>query len=142
MKKKFKLESPEEVFIMFPKRVEDKCLFLKDCYIKSFGRSGYLVVEQYYSWDGCSPKFTVFGKVFGTPDGKIVKGLPKTYYASLVHDVLYQNLENKNNPFNRKEIDLLFLYLLRVNDFHAAGLYYLGVRWFGGIYHKLNKRKK
>lgn len=139
--KKFKLDSAEEVFTMFPKRVIDKTSFLKDCQVKSFGRSGYIIVEQYYTWDGCSPKWKIFGKWRGTYDGRIRKGLPKTYFASLVHDVLYQNLEHKNNPFTRKDIDKIFLHLLRVNDFRASYLYYGAVRCFGGIYHKLNKGK-
>ena len=48
-----------------------------------------------YAWDGCTPKFAVFDIAIGVPDGipnKVTKK-PKAYYASLLHDVLYQFLE-------------------------------------------------
>ena len=44
-----------------------------------------LIIPAGYSWDGCSPKFKIGNKIFGTPDFE-----EKTKYASLVHDVLYQ----------------------------------------------------
>src|SRR5712691_2897454 len=55
-------------------------------------RGGRITVTQGYAWDGCSPKFCFCDLLFGTPDGVVdtQTGRPKTYYASLVHDALYQ----------------------------------------------------
>ena len=54
---------------------------------------GRLIIPREYTWDGCTPKFSILDIfVIGTPDGikNINTGKPKTYFASLVHDVLYQ----------------------------------------------------
>ncbi len=56
---------------------------------------------------------------------------PKTYYASLVHDALYQYLDTI--PIPRKEIDRVFLEMLKETAFPLAFLYYIAVRIFGGV---------
>lgn len=97
--------------------------------------------KGFYSWDGCSPKFKLFGKEFGTWDGKlwdkffnrtnpILNGLPETYYASLVHDFIYQS----KGTFTRKEADALFKELLEQQKFKYTTLYYFFVRMFGWIW--------
>jgi hypothetical protein len=94
---------------------------------------GYLTIKEGYAWDGCTPKICVFGRVIGTPDGRIGEdGKPITWKASLVHDALYQFIELHKIP--RKEIDALFLENLRSVDFKFARLYYAAVRMFGGIF--------
>ena len=57
-------------------------------------KSGKVTVPSSYAWDGCSPKGCLFDFVVGTPDGVVDTGTkrPKTYYASLVHDAMYQFL--------------------------------------------------
>ena len=35
----------------------------------SLDPTGILIIERDYAWNGCSPKFEVFGLVFGTPEG-------------------------------------------------------------------------
>ncbi len=86
-----------------------------------------------YAWDGCTPKLCVFGRVIGTPDGRIgADGRPITWKASLVHDALYQFIQYHKIP--RKQIDDLFLANLREADFQAAWLYWAAVRTFGGIF--------
>lgn len=91
---------------------------------------GLLVINKGYSWDGCSPKFSLLGKIIGTPDGwpHPVTGLPKTYTASLVHDVLCQFADDPKMPFSRDEIDELFYSILKRNRFKFATVYYYGVR--------------
>lgn len=111
-------------------------------YISEFlivDNQGRITVKAGYSWDGCTPKIKVFGKIIGTPDGNIdlVTGKPKTYYASLVHDVIYEN--KKSVTITRKESDLLFLHLMRYYHFKNARLYYYVVRlvgWFLGSWAK------
>lgn len=96
---------------------------------------GSMTVPHGYSWDGCSPKIKIFGKIFGTPDGKIGRlGLPKTYLASLLHDALYQY--KKEICVTRKQADLAFLEELEIANFKYAKLYYRAVRIFGGLYGK------
>ena len=48
-----------------------------------------------YAWDGCSPKWDFIDLIFGTPDGRLDYNTDKqiTYYASLIHDALYQGLK-------------------------------------------------
>lgn len=50
-----------------------------------------MTISSGYAWDGCSPKYHVFGLfVVGTPDGILRHGKKWTNDASLVHDVLCQ----------------------------------------------------
>lgn len=86
-----------------------------------------------YAWDGCSPKINILDiALVGTPDGRINvnTGKPVTYYASLLHDVLYQF--GKDAGLDRKEVDRLFLYCL--GDFELRFVYYAAVRIFGGSF--------
>ncbi len=96
--------------------------------------SGDIVVkgsnQQGYAWDGCSPKFNVFDLfLIGTPDGRkhVISGHPPTYFASLIHDVLYQF--HREFEVDRKVVDQLFLEYL--GDFQLRYLYYAAVRLFG-----------
>lgn len=101
---------------------------------------GRLVIKKGYAWDGCSPKKMICGKVVGTPDGLISKksGKPKTYYASLVHDALYQYYGYHGIP--RKTVDRLFYHMLKKSGFKASFIYHLAVRVFGGLI--FGKREK
>ena len=87
-----------------------------------------------YSWDGCTPKFAIWDIVFGTPDGipnnKTTK--PKAYYASLLHDALYQFLD-ADLPMSRANADRVFLALLTRDGFGPKWVYYAAVRVFGGF---------
>lgn len=85
-----------------------------------------MTVKAPFFWDGCTPKFRIFGKLIGTPDGPIDPdtGLPTTYYASLAHDVLCL-FEDICTP---EEADEIFLLLMP--DFKYRKLYYYAVRAF------------
>src|SRR5713226_6292632 len=71
--------------------------------------SGRITVTRRYAWDGCSPKMCVFDILLGTPDGVVdsTTKQPKTYYASLVHDALYQFLLD-GLPLKRWQADRCF----------------------------------
>lgn len=87
--------------------------------------------EDGYSWDGCTPKWSVFNLfIIGTPDGHIDYRTmkPYTYFASLVHDALYQYLDTI--PVAKEQIDLLFLDML--GDFKLRQFYYYAVKHLGG----------
>ncbi|MEN8825790.1 MAG: hypothetical protein ABF273_05485 [Wenyingzhuangia sp.] len=94
--------------------------------------------EQGYSWDGCSPKWKILGKIIGTPDGRIdpKTNKPKTYYASMFHDAIYQYKNTQAMKISRKEADLIFLIMLKKAKFRFWRVYYLGVRIGGGFYGK------
>lgn len=96
---------------------------------------GRIRVLSTYAWDGCSPKFSVFDIVVGTPDGVPNSDTkkPKTYYASLVHDVLYQFLD-AGVPLRRSQVDGIFLKIMTEHHFALRRLYYFAVRLFGGFY--------
>lgn len=87
-----------------------------------------------YAWDGCTPKFSLFDLVFGIPDGipNQVTRKPKAYYASLMHDVLYQFLD-ANLPIPRAQADRVFLEILTRDHFAPRPIYYAAVRVFGGV---------
>jgi hypothetical protein len=87
-----------------------------------------------YAWDGCTPKFSLFDIVFGTPDGipNQVTKKPKAYYASLMHDVLYQFLD-ADLPLSRAQADHVFLEILTRDRFAPRPIYYAAVRAFGGV---------
>lgn len=102
--------------------------------------NGSLIVNKGYSWDGCSPKFKIMGKIYGVPDGPLdKKGRPKTWRASLFHDVLCQYQDDPRMPFSREEIDDIFSALLTADEFEYQRLYYKAVRLLGGPYSKLRK---
>lgn len=102
-------------------------------------RDGVLTIPAGYSWDGCTPKFKIFGRVIGVPDGPKdpETGQPQTYYASLVHDALYQFIGL--HGISRADIDLIFLDMLTAAGFKQARLYYRAVQLFGGIFVKITR---
>ena len=128
-------------------RIENDYLRLKE--------DGELKIKPRYTWNGCSPKIEVLGMVLGTPEGALPEMReketinlnlehagyghldwckPKTYYASLVHDCLYQISETEAERMSRKVVDDLFLQLLKAYRFQIAVIYYLAVRIFGRFY--------
>jgi hypothetical protein len=83
-----------------------------------------------YAWDGCSPKLKFFDIYAGTPEAVLTKeGIPKTYFASMIHDVLYQFRKDlKKLGIKRKEADRQLYNILKRDGFKLAGLYYGVVR--------------
>lgn len=102
-------------------------------------QDGDVSVTAGYAWDGCTLKFCVLDVLIGIPDGAVYAGTgePKTYYASLVHDALYQFLP-EGLPYTRKEIDQFFLRFMRETGFALRHIYYLAVRVFGRFAHWLS----
>ena len=100
----------------------------------SVSYTGVIRIKKGYSWDGCSPKVKILGRIIGTPDGKKDEKTDKasTYYCSCVHDALYQY--KGQHRITRKEADKLFLKMLKEFGFKLPKLYYLGVRIGGWIY--------
>lgn len=97
-------------------------------------KEGVFTVKKGYSWNGCSPKFCFLDINFGTPDGAVhaETGRPKTYFASMIHDVLYQ-FRDQIDPIKRRDADSFFLDLMKDSDFLWARLYWLAVRVFGRL---------
>lgn len=95
-------------------------------------KSGRITVMKGYAWNGCSPKVVFLDLLIGTPDGAVYAptGRPKAYYASLVHDALYQFSE-AGSPISRSQADRIFLRLLRESEFSLRWPYFLAVYWFG-----------
>lgn len=107
----------------------------------SIGISGRITVYKGYAWDGCSPAIKAFGKVWGTPDGAINPrtGKPYTYHASLLHDALYQFLDDHKMPYTREQIDRIFYRRMIRDSFPHAALYYNAVKYLGGAYRQINR---
>jgi hypothetical protein len=97
-------------------------------------QGGKVTVTGGYAWNGCSPKFCFCDILIGTPEGVVdaVTEKPKTYYASLVHDALYQFLPD-GLPITRRDADICFLLLMQATAFRPRLIYYLVVRLFGGL---------
>lgn len=92
----------------------------------TIGPNGVLWIKSGYAWDGCSI----------VPDGpRGSDGLPITWKASLIHDALYQYAIG-NGTYTRAQADAFFREALHDCGFAFRGLYYVGVRLFGGLYHK------
>jgi hypothetical protein len=104
---------------------------------------GTVKVLASYSWDGCTPKYAIWDIAVGTPDGipnhKTKK--PKAYYASLLHDALYQFLD-ADLPFSRASVDRIFLEILTRDDFGPRGIYYAVVRFCGGVFRHFTRWKR
>ena len=95
---------------------------------------GRITVTRGYAWNGCSPKVCLLDLLIGTPDGVVYArtGRPKTYYASMVHDALYQFHRN-GSPLSRAQADRCFLTLMAESEFAWRRLYWLAVRVAGGL---------
>lgn len=91
---------------------------------------GSITISKGYSWDGCTPKFKIWKYSIGTCDGYQIDGKPATYYASLIHDVLYQFLHDLE--IDRKSADDIFLDLMWY--FRYKYIYYYTVRLFGWLF--------
>ena len=96
--------------------------------------TGHLTVTRGYSWNGCSPKFCFFDLLIGTPDGVVdaETGRPKTYFASMVHDALYQFLR-ADSPISRPQADRCFLRLMAGSHFSLRHIYWVAVRLLGRV---------
>jgi len=105
---------------------------------------GSIIILKGYAWDGCTPKFNVSDILVGTPDGvpHVRTQRPKTYYASLVHDALYQFLPENGDILSRADADDLFHQVLTLHDFAPRQIYYLAVRTFGGLFQKGMRKKR
>lgn len=102
---------------------------------------GEITVIKGYAWDGCTPKVCLFDVLLGTPDGVVyvLTGRPKTYYASLVHDALYQFLPD-GLPLSRAQADRCFLMLMTEHEFALRRLYYAAVRALGWLTRPVTRR--
>lgn len=118
---KFTLKKSYSCYLPFSSEFENEWIRIK---------GSKMTINKGYSWDGCSPKVEVLDLIIGTPDGRDSNGFPITYFASLVHDALYQ--WKGEHGIKRKEADKLFLTMLK--GFKLKWIYYLVVRAFGGIY--------
>ncbi|HOT63472.1 MAG TPA: hypothetical protein PLU93_11490, partial [Treponemataceae bacterium] len=88
-----------------------------------------------YAWDGNSKKFNVLDLfIVGTPDGIVdIRTMkPKTWYASLAHDALYQYYGY--HGLSLAEMDRVYLQFAREADFALAGVYYACVRALGWLF--------
>jgi len=123
---KHKLKKDYQVTtVLFGEQIETQWIIIS--------KGGKITVKKDYSWDGCSPKIKLFGVILGTPDGKILSDeFPQTYFASLVHDALYQH--KKVISITRLEADLLPLDMLNRRAFKFSKLYFLAVRIFGRMF--------
>jgi hypothetical protein len=106
-------------------------------------KSGRITVTRGYAWNGCSPKLCILDLLLGTPEGVVhaATGRPKTYYASLVHDALYQFLPD-GLPLRRHHADAFFLRLLAESYFAPRWVYWAAVRLFGGLVRRGTRLKR
>jgi hypothetical protein len=76
---------------------------------------GILYIKKGFTWDGCTPKFRIFGIIFGVPDFK------ETYRASAVHDFLINHQSSHN--ISRYIIDMIFDHILKEDHFKYRWIY-------------------
>ena len=106
-----------------------------------YWRDGMFKIPAGYEWDGCSPKMSIGPLVLGTHDGPLAAdGHPQTYWASLVHDAMYQYVFELAAHFRlsvrrvKAGADELFYLRLLHAGFRDAELYYRAVHWLGWGY--------
>lgn len=104
---------------------------------------GRITVTRGYAWNGCSPKVCFFDLLLGTPDGVVdaTTKRPKTYYASMVHDALYQFL-GVGSPLRRRQADACFLRLIGESAFSPRYVYWIAVRAFGWLVWRAKSAKR
>lgn len=86
-----------------------------------------ITIPAGYAWDGCFPKFRLFGKIIGAPDLGIV-----TEEASLVHSALYQYAGL--HDVTKYEADEIFYDLMKLYNFKFAWFYYTAAKLFGSSF--------
>lgn len=126
----YKWKLPED----YTTTISDKTIIFGNKWVNI--QNGTMRISKGYAWDGCTPKWRIKKLMFGIPDGKIdpETGKQMCYYASLVHDVLYQFVIG-----DRKDADEEFL--KRMKGFIHRRQYYYAVRHWGWIGWNKNKRK-
>ena len=89
-----------------------------------------------YAWDGCSFKFKIKDVYFGIPEGVLNfdTGKSKTYYASLIHDVLCQFSKDIKSFIKRGEVDREFYIILKRDQFRLAKVYYYVVHFLSWMF--------
>jgi hypothetical protein len=104
---------------------------------------GRITVTKGYAWNGCSPKVCFWDFLVGTPEGVVhaVTEKRKTYFASLLHDALYQFIPD-GLPLKRRHADRIFRDLLRESDFAPWLPYWLAVYAFGWIVMRSTRVKR
>ena len=102
---------------------------------------GTITVTRGYAWDGCTPRVCFVDFSLGVPDGVVHArtGKPKTYYASLIHDALYQFLPD-GVPLTRRQADDCFLRLMARDDFAPRYVYFAAVRLLGGLFRRAARK--
>lgn len=104
---------------------------------------GTVRVLKNYAWDGCSPKFVWWDVLIGIPDGapNHTTKRPKTYFASLFHDAMYQFMD-EGSPITKAAADRIFLHLLTRDAFAPRHLYFWAVKHLGGLFHHYTRRRR
>ena len=110
-----KFKSTENISYDISKYYNGPDVDFKSRRVVGYIRSGILTILPNFIWDGCTPKFRIFGIIVGVPDFK------KTYRASAIHDFLinYQAVHG----LSRKLIDMIFEDVLRSESFKLTFLY-------------------
>lgn len=97
-------------------------------FIKIFNQR--VTIKKGYSWDGCSPKIKLFGKIIGTPDGRN----HECKNASMWHDLFYQYSSDLiRMGVSREDVDIMFYYDLSIDGWKYSDLYYKVVDKLGWI---------
>lgn len=87
--------------------------------------NGTLTIKQRYAWDGCTPKWQVFGVWWvGVPDGILRLGKPWMYFASLIHDALCQFRDKI--AISKRAVTQIFNDVMERDKFPLRPIY----RWF------------
>ena len=92
--------------------------------------SGVWYIKRGTIWDGAT----------AVPDGRespTKPGYPLLWLASLIHDLGYMFMCCDDFPYTRKEIDDIFMRLMKAVNFPLRQVYYLGVRIFGGVWERI-----
>lgn len=88
-------------------------------------RNCTMTIKKKYAWDGCTPKWSLFGVCWvGVPDGILRLGKPWTYYASLIHDVLCQYRDKIT--ISKRAVTQIFNDVMERDQFPLRPIY----RWF------------
>lgn len=106
--------------------------------------SGNLYISKGYISDGPSPCIEILGLIFGIPQGSLIHtGYPSSFRATTVHDWFYiQSRQCNDLGISRKDVDTVFLDLLRQDKFFLFRLYYWLVRILGWFFWNRNKSKE
>lgn len=97
-------------------------------------RGDVLTIKSGYAWNGASPAWYLCGRWIGTPTP------PSAMVPTLIHDLLFQFMDVRCAPWDRRQADNIFFNLMAQYRFRLKGTYHGAVAILGSLYRRISAK--